>query len=283
VTCGHTGTGECPRPPLGTGPLPHPADCGGHAQRGLCGYGPGAPGGGLPLSVPASLRVGARLARLPQHYLKPGSAVPSERRLPPGSDRSLGPRGFASRSTGSAGCVQARASTLEIRAKRGVFRGPDDRQAPIFRNLKESELEGGIRRRIRRQPGGESTALMNGYIAVESSSWCVWRAIGRLAPRPSTMGTLSGCCEGGDPAGLGALLGAARVGRQVLQVAGDRPRKQPPASGDARPQFRRNSTQRLGFPNFRRVAGVRSPVVKNLKKWTNLVGARGPRVLASPA
>ncbi len=33
-----------------------------------------------------------------------------------------------------------------------VFRGPGDRQAPIFRQ----ESEGGIRRRMRKQPGGES-------------------------------------------------------------------------------------------------------------------------------
>ena len=34
----------------------------------------------------------------------------------------------------------------------GVFRGPADRQAPIFRQ----ESEGGTRRRMRKQPGGES-------------------------------------------------------------------------------------------------------------------------------
>jgi hypothetical protein len=41
-----------------------------------------------------------------------------------------------------------------IRAKRRVVRhpSPGDRQAPIFRQ----ESEGGIQRRIRRQPGGES-------------------------------------------------------------------------------------------------------------------------------
>ena len=38
------------------------------------------------------------------------------------------------------------ASTLEIRATRRVFRGPGDRQAPIFRQ----ESEGGIRKPIRR-------------------------------------------------------------------------------------------------------------------------------------
>jgi len=61
-------------------------------------------------------------------------------------------RGFASRSTDWAGRVQAYASTLEIRATRQVLGGPADRQAPIFRQ----EREGGIRRRMRKQPGGES-------------------------------------------------------------------------------------------------------------------------------
>ena len=59
-------------------------------------------------------------------------------------------REFASRSTDWAGRVQAYASTLEIRAKRRELGGPADRQAPIFRQ----ESEGGIRRRMRRQPGG---------------------------------------------------------------------------------------------------------------------------------
>ena len=44
------------------------------------------------------------------------------------------------------------ASTLEIRAKRQVLGGPAERQAPIFRH----ESEGGIRRRMRKQPGSES-------------------------------------------------------------------------------------------------------------------------------
>ena len=61
-----------------------------------------------------------------------------------------GRSGFCQKIDGWAGCVQDYASILEIRAKRRVFRGPDDRQAPIFRK----ESEGGIRRRIRRQPGG---------------------------------------------------------------------------------------------------------------------------------
>ena len=41
---------------------------------------------------------------------------------------------------------------IKIRATRRVFRGPDDRQAPMFRQ----ESEGGIRRRMRKQLGGES-------------------------------------------------------------------------------------------------------------------------------
>ena len=52
---------------------------------------------------------------------------------------------------GIRGGVRHCASTLKIRATTRVFRGPSDRQAPIFRQ----ESEGGIGR-IRRQPGGES-------------------------------------------------------------------------------------------------------------------------------
>jgi hypothetical protein len=64
-------------------------------------------------------------------------------------------RGFASRSTDWAARVQAYTSTLEVRAKRRELGGPADRQAPIFRQESE-ESECGIRRRMRRQPGGES-------------------------------------------------------------------------------------------------------------------------------
>jgi hypothetical protein len=104
-------------------------------------------------------------------------------------------RVFASRSTGLAGCVQSYASTLEIRATRRVIRGPGDRQVPIFRQ----ESEGGIRRRIRKQPSGKS-----GW------RWC-------LGMRPSVRATgmhgvrfdgphhglgNGGCCEVGEAAGV---------------------------------------------------------------------------------
>ena len=76
--------------------------------------------------------------------------------------------------------MQAYASTLEIRAKRRELGGPADRQAPIFRQ----ESEGGIRRRIRKQLGGETDGAGLWYGAVESSSWHVWSAIWGLTPRP---------------------------------------------------------------------------------------------------
>ena len=87
------------------------------------------------------------------------------------------------RSTGWAGRVQYqhRHSRSEIRAKMRVFRGPDDRQAPIFRQ----ESEGGIRRRIRKQPGGESGRhWCLGMEPSVASSWHAWSAIWRLTPRP---------------------------------------------------------------------------------------------------
>jgi hypothetical protein len=96
-------------------------------------------------------------------------AFPSERPLSPRSDRSNGVSQASS--TGWAGRVRQYASTLKIRATTRVFCGPGDRQAPIFRQ--ESEGEGGIRRRIRRQPAAgrrERTALMFGYGTVGRSS-----------------------------------------------------------------------------------------------------------------
>jgi hypothetical protein len=115
------------------------------------------------------------------------------------SQRSVA-RGFASRSTDWAGRVQAYASTLEIRAKRRELGGPADRQAPIFRQ----ESEGGIRRRMRRQPGGES-----GW------RWCLGmgpsgRAAGMHGARfggPHHGLGNGGCCKVGEPAG--ALFDAA--------------------------------------------------------------------------
>ena len=81
-----------------------------------------------------------------------------------------------------------------------LFRYPGGRQAPIFRQ----ESEGGIRRRMRKQPGGES-------------GWRWWQDMEPSIRAAGTYGVRfdgpqhglgnGGCCEGGDPAG--ALLGAA--------------------------------------------------------------------------
>ena len=97
------------------------------------------------------------------------------------------------RSTGLASCVQYYASVFEICATRRVFRGPGDRQAPIFR----PESEGGIRRRVRRQPGGES-----------GRDWCM--DVGPPVRAAATQGTRlggshhglgnGGCCKVGEPA-----------------------------------------------------------------------------------
>jgi hypothetical protein len=106
-------------------------------------------------------------------------AVPSEGRLSPCSDRSLGVSTAQIDGLGWPRAISA--STLEIRAKMRVFRGPDDRQAPIFRQ----ESEGGIRRRIRKQPGGESGRhWCLGMEPSVASSWHAWSAIWRLTPRP---------------------------------------------------------------------------------------------------
>jgi hypothetical protein len=87
----------------------------------------------------------------------------------------------ASRSTGLAGRMRDYASPLQIRATTRVFRGSVDRQAPIF--LQESE--GGIMRRVRRQPGGDSqTALIYGHGAAGPSRMQAGNAIGRLTARP---------------------------------------------------------------------------------------------------
>ena len=109
-------------------------------------------------------------------------------------------RGFAGRSTGWAGCVRAYASIFEICATGRVFRGLGDRQAPIFRQ----ESEGGNRRRMRKQPGGES-----------GRDWCM--DVGTPVRAAGTQGTRlggshhglgnGGCCEVGEPAG--ALFDAA--------------------------------------------------------------------------
>ncbi len=47
--------------------------------------------------------------------------------------------------------MRAYASTLAIRATRRVFRGPADRQAPIFRQESDSGIRRRIRKRIRRR------------------------------------------------------------------------------------------------------------------------------------
>ncbi len=89
--------------------------------------------------------------------------------------------------------MQAYASTLEIRAKRRELGGPADRQAPLFRQ----ESEGGIRRRMRRQPGGES-----GWRCCLSMEPSVRAAVthgARLGGSHHGLGN-GGCCEVGEPA-----------------------------------------------------------------------------------
>ena len=102
-------------------------------------------------------------------------------------------RGFASRSTGLAGRERHYASTLEIRAITRVFRHPGGRQAPIFRQ----ESEGGVRRRIRRQPGGESG--WRWCLGMEPSVRAAGTYGARLGGSRHGLGN-GGCCEVGEPA-----------------------------------------------------------------------------------
>ena len=92
-----------------------------------------------------------------------------------------------------AGRAQAYASTLEIRATRQVLGGPADRQAPIFRQ----ESEGGIRRRMRRQPGGESGWRC--CLGMEPSVRAAGTHGARLGGSHHGLGN-GGCCEVGEPA-----------------------------------------------------------------------------------
>ncbi len=90
-------------------------------------------------------------------------------------------RGFASRSTGLAGRMQLNASPLKIRTTTRVFRGPGDRQPPIFppgerRWHSEAHSVAAGRR--------ERTKLMYGHGTVGPSSWHARSTIGRLTPRP---------------------------------------------------------------------------------------------------
>ncbi len=84
-------------------------------------------------------------------------------------------RGFASRSTGLAGHVRDYASSHEIQMTMRVFRGRVTGRPRLSR-----ESEGGISRRVGRQPGDERTALKPGRGTVGPSSWHVRR----LTPRP---------------------------------------------------------------------------------------------------
>ena len=90
--------------------------------------------------------------------------------------------------------MQAYASTLEIRATTRVLGGPGDRQAPIFRQ----ESEGGIRRRMRRQPGGESGWRC--CLGMEPSDRAAGTYGARLGGSHHGLGN-GGCCEVGEPAG----------------------------------------------------------------------------------
>ena len=103
------------------------------------------------------------LAHTSPEYCKIGAAGTQRRRLfvrtasfrlAATDSRGFGASRFvaASRSTGLAGFVREYASPLNIRTTTRVFRGSVGRQAPIFCQ----ESEGGIPRRVRRQPVGES-------------------------------------------------------------------------------------------------------------------------------
>ncbi len=91
--------------------------------------------------------------------------------------------------------MQTYASTLEIRAKRRELGGTADRQAPIFRQ----ESEGGIRRRMRRQPGGESGWRC--CLSMEPSVRAAGTHGAQLGDSHHGLGN-GGCCEVGEPAQL---------------------------------------------------------------------------------
>jgi hypothetical protein len=106
-------------------------------------------------------------------------------------------RGFASRLTGLAGRVRAYASVLKIRATRQVLGGPADRQAPIIRE----ESEGGIRRRMRKQPGGESGLGQHSCMGIGPSAWAAAAYGARFGGPHHGLGN-GGCCEVGEPEGV---------------------------------------------------------------------------------
>ncbi len=91
--------------------------------------------------------------------------------------------------------MQHYASVFEIRATTRVFRGPDGRQAPIFRQ----ELEGGIRRRMRKQPGAESGRRWS--LDMEPTVRATGTYGARFGGPHHGLGN-GGCCEVGEPAGV---------------------------------------------------------------------------------
>ena len=91
--------------------------------------------------------------------------------------------------------MQYYASVFEIRATTRVIRGPGDRQVPIFRQ----ESEGGVRRRIRRQPGGESG--WRWCLGIEPSGRAAGMHGARFDGSHRGLGN-GGCCEVGEPAGV---------------------------------------------------------------------------------
>ena len=74
-----------------------------------------------------------------------------------------------------------------------VFRGPGDRQAPIFRQ----ESEGEIWRRMRKQPGAESGWRY--YLGMEPSGRAAGTYEVRLGGSHHGLGN-GGCCKVGEPA-----------------------------------------------------------------------------------
>ena len=147
------------------------------------------------------------LAHTSPEYCKIGAAGTQRRRLrlfvrtasfrlAATDSRGFGASRFvgASRSTGLAGRMRDYASPLQIRATTRVFRGSVDRQAPIFRQ----ESEGGTRRRMRKQPGGESGWRC--YLSKAPSDRAAGTYGARLGGSHHGLGN-GGRCEVGEPAG----------------------------------------------------------------------------------
>ena len=131
-------------------------------------------------------RNGARSARHERSVF----AFPSERRLSPRSDRSLGVS-RADRRTGLAACKPIHQHWRSARrgaSWAGRLTGRPRYSARRAKGDSEANAEAAGRR--------ERMALLSGYGTVGLSSWHVWSTIGWLPPRPWN----GGCYEVGEPA-----------------------------------------------------------------------------------